>query len=129
VLHLIQHLLRLRQLLLRGLMQRQQHVYLLRQPVALLLQQVSFLAYELEFLRRSIAARRDAVGGCSVLLHRRDGLLRRSMQHCGVNLVAHPEEFRRVHQVFRIEGEAARLHGTLNGGTRDTTGTRGLPRG
>jgi len=44
VLHLVQHLLRLRQLLLRGLMHAAQHVYLLHQEIALPLQGIAFLA-------------------------------------------------------------------------------------
>jgi hypothetical protein len=44
VLHLVQHLLRLRQLLLRRLVYRVQHVHLLHEQVPLPLQCVSFLA-------------------------------------------------------------------------------------
>jgi len=45
VLHLVQHLLRLRQLLLRRLLHAAQHVYLLHEQVALTLYGISFLAY------------------------------------------------------------------------------------
>jgi hypothetical protein len=44
VLHLVQHLLRLRQLLLRGLMHAAQQVYLLHEQVPLPLQGLPFLA-------------------------------------------------------------------------------------
>jgi hypothetical protein len=44
VLHLVQHLLRLRQLLLRGLVHRVQHGDLLHEQVPLPLQSIPFLA-------------------------------------------------------------------------------------
>jgi hypothetical protein len=50
MLHLVQHLLCLRQLLLRGVLHAAQHIDLLRQEVAFPLQGIPFLAYELEFL-------------------------------------------------------------------------------
>jgi hypothetical protein len=51
------------------------------------------------------------------------------MQHCGVHLIAHPEELRRVDQVFRIEGKTAGLHGALNGGTSNTASAGSLREG
>jgi hypothetical protein len=64
----MQHLLRLRQLLLRQLLHAAQHLYLLHEQVALPLQGITFLAYQLEFQGCCTLLRRGAVGGCCVLL-------------------------------------------------------------
>jgi hypothetical protein len=52
-------------------------------------------------------------------LHR--WLLRCSMQHCCVQLVANAQEFSGVNAVLSIKGEPACLHGPLNSGTSDIT--------
>jgi hypothetical protein len=79
VLHLVQHLLRLRQLLLRDVLHAAQHVYLLRQEVSLPLQSLSFLPYKLEFMARSTLLLRGAALWCCVLLQACCVLLRCSM--------------------------------------------------
>ena len=79
VLHVVQHLLRLRQLLLRGLVHRVQHGDLLHEQVPLPLQSIPFLAEQLEFLGSNILLLRGAALWCCVLLHVCGELLRRSM--------------------------------------------------
>jgi hypothetical protein len=69
------------------------------------------------------------INGCYVLLHRYRGVLRRRMQHCGVEVVANAEEFGGVDTVVRIEGETAGLHGPLDGGTGDIAGPCRLAEG
>jgi hypothetical protein len=123
VLHLVQHLLRLRQLLLRGLLHAAQHIDLLHQEVAFSLQGIAFLAYKLEFLACCPLLRRGAAWGCCVVLHRCAFLLQCSVQHCGVEVVAHPEEFSGIDAVVSVKGEPSGLYGPLDRGPSDITGT------
>jgi hypothetical protein len=48
------------------------------------------------------------------------------MQHCGVEVVAHPEEFGGIDTVLSVEGETAGLHGPLDRRTSDITGACGV---
>ena len=60
-------------------------------------------------------------------LHR--DLLRRSMEHCCVYLVACTQQFSGINAVLGIEGEAAGPHSPLNRGPGHITGTCGFREG
>jgi hypothetical protein len=67
-----------------------------------------------------------AAGCCAGVLRSAasaSGLLRCSMQHCCVQLVANAEEFSSIDAVLSIEGDPPCLHGPLDSRTGDITGT------
>src|SRR5437667_283770 len=69
------------------------------------------------------------VTGVHGLLRSAAYLLRRSRQHCGVELVADAEQLSRINAVRRIKGETSGFYSPLHSRTSPVTGACGFGEG